>query len=93
MERTSYKQGTIQKYSKKSVAIREHRLRFAGYCWKSQDALASDLLLWRPSLGKRSQGRPLLTYIDQLVILDVKPKSCLSSADAMKAKRKMEGLC
>ena len=48
-----------------SVAIREQR--FAGHCWRSEGELASDLLLWQPSHGKRFRGRPPLTYIDQLV--------------------------
>ena len=67
MERTFDKQGTIRNIPKISVAIREQRLRFAGHCWRSEGELASDLLLWQPSHGKRFRGRPPLTYIDQLV--------------------------
>ena len=49
------------------VAIREQRLQFTGHCWRSEGELASDLLLWQPSHGKRFRGTPPLTYIDQLV--------------------------
>ena len=37
--------GGIPKISK---SIRMQRLRFAGHCWRSQDKLASDLILWQP---------------------------------------------
>ena len=49
-----------------SDTIRKQRLRFAGHCWRSKDELASDLLLWNPTHGKRSRGRPRNSYIDQL---------------------------
>ena len=50
-----------------SVAIREMRLRLAGHLWRNKSELASDVLLWKPTHGKRSIGRPHRTYIDQLV--------------------------
>ena len=42
------------------------RLRFAGYCWRSQDEHTSDIILWQSHHGKRKRGRPAKTYIDQL---------------------------
>ena len=46
--------------------IKERRLRFVGHCWRSKSELASKLILWDPSHGKRSRGRPAITFIDQL---------------------------
>ena len=40
-----------------SKSIRMRKLRFAGHCWRSQDELASDLILWQPHHGKRKRGR------------------------------------
>ena len=49
-----------------SATIKEHRMRFAGHCWRSKNELASDILLLYPNHGKRSRGRPAKTYVDQL---------------------------
>jgi hypothetical protein len=49
-----------------STTIRERRLRFAGHCWRSKDELASNLLLWQPTHGKKTPGRPYKSFIDQL---------------------------
>ena len=46
--------------------IKERRLRFSGHCWRSKSELASKLILWDPSHGKRSRGRPATICIDQL---------------------------
>ena len=46
--------------------IRQQRLRFAGHCWRSKNELAAEVLLWEPSHGKRTRGRPRKTFIDQL---------------------------
>ena len=48
----------------KTIKIR--RTRHAGYCWRSQDELISDVLLWTPSHGQAKAGRPARTYIQQL---------------------------
>ena len=50
-----------------SSSIRQQRMRFAGHCWRSKEELIADVLLWNPKHGKRSQGRPKKTYIDQLI--------------------------
>ena len=49
-----------------SATTKEHRMKFAGHCWRSKNELASDLLLWYPNHRKRSRGRPAKTYIDQI---------------------------
>ena len=46
--------------------IRVRRLPFAGHCCRSSDETVSRLLLWNSKHGKRTPGRPSLTYIDQL---------------------------
>lgn len=50
-----------------SQTIQERRLQFSGHCMRSKSEVISDVLLWEPSHGKRSRGRPAKTYIDQLV--------------------------
>ena len=47
--------------------IRERRLRFIGHCWRSKEELISQTILWKPSHGYHSIGRPRKTYIDQLL--------------------------
>ena len=49
-----------------SQTIRERRTRHAGHCWRSKDELISDVLLWTPTHGYPSVGRPAKTYIHQL---------------------------
>ena len=49
-----------------SDTIRDRRLRFAGHCYRAKTELASDLILWQPTHGRRSRGRPAKTYVDQL---------------------------
>ncbi|XP_072037137.1 uncharacterized protein [Amphiura filiformis] len=46
--------------------IRKRRLQFAGHCLRSTGQVGSDLVLWRPSHGKRSVGQPSKTYVDLL---------------------------
>ena len=46
--------------------IKERRLRFAGYTLQKKE-LASYLLLWAPSHGICSIGRPHRTYVNQLI--------------------------
>ena len=50
-----------------TTTIRETRLRFCGHCWRSREEIVPQLLLWEPTHGKRSQGRPKKTFIDQLI--------------------------
>ena len=48
----------------KSIQIR--RTRHAVHCWRSKEKLISDVLLWTPSHGRASIGRPTRTYLQQL---------------------------
>ena len=46
------------------VAVR--RMRLAGHCQRHQELPASKLVLWEPTHGHRSRGRPRLTFVDVL---------------------------
>ncbi|KAJ8338626.1 hypothetical protein SKAU_G00354120 [Synaphobranchus kaupii] len=48
----------------KKVAVR--RMRLAGHCQRHLELPASKLVLWEPTHGHRSRGRPTLTYVDVL---------------------------
>ena len=48
----------------KTIQVR--RTRYAGNCWRSRDALISDVLLWTPTHDRAKVGRPARTYIQQL---------------------------
>ena len=48
----------------KTIQIR--RTRNAVPCWRNKNNLISDVLLWTPSYGRRKDGRPARTYIQQL---------------------------
>lgn len=50
-----------------TTTIATQRVRFCGHCWRSKEELAHQLLLWEPTHGKRSRGRPRRTYVDQLM--------------------------
>ena len=49
-----------------SETICARRVRFSGHCWRSREEVVHQLILSAPSHGKRSRGRPPITYIDQL---------------------------
>ena len=46
--------------------IQARRTRHAEHCWRSSDALISDVLLWTPTYDRAKAGRPARTYIQQL---------------------------
>ena len=59
----------LQLYGKNprvSTTIKERRLKFAGHCWRHKEELASQVLLWKPTHGRRGVGRPCKTYRDQI---------------------------
>ena len=58
-----------------SKTIQIRRTRNAGHCWGNKDEHISDVLLWTPSLGRASVGRPARTYLQQLST-DVAWKTC-----------------
>ena len=47
--------------------IYEHDCRFSGHCLRRKVEVINQLLLWDPMHGKRSRGRSVRTYIDQLM--------------------------
>ena len=51
---------------KVSEKIATRRMRLAGHCQRHQELPASKLVLWEPKHGKRSLGRPAITYVDVL---------------------------
>ena len=51
--------------------IRARRLQFAGHCHRHPDLPAQKVLLWQPTHGKRSVGRPAPTF----------PKTLLKDAE------------
>ena len=50
-----------------SDLMKQRRLRFASHCFRRDDKLVADLVLWEPWHGSVSRGRPATTYIDKLV--------------------------
>ena len=50
-----------------SLKIRDRRLHFCGHCYRSQNELISNVLLWQPRHGSNPIGRPRKTFISQLV--------------------------
>ena len=46
--------------------IKIKRTRHAGHCWRSNDELIRDVLLWNPSHGRAKEGRLDRTYRQQL---------------------------
>ena len=50
-----------------STKIQERRMKLAGHIQRHEDLTASLVLLWKPSHGKRSRGRPKLNYVDLLL--------------------------
>ena len=49
-----------------SEKVAARRMRLAGHCQRHQELPASKLVLWEPTHGHRSRGRPTLTYVDVL---------------------------
>ncbi len=49
-----------------SAKLRRKRLQFAGHCYRAKDEAVSRTVLWTPTHGRKSRGRPLKTYVDLL---------------------------
>ena len=49
-----------------SKTIQFRQTRLAGHCWRSNDELISDVLLWNPSHRSADARRPARTYLQQL---------------------------
>ena len=52
---------------KVTTKIRQRRMKLAGHCIRHGEELASKLVLWEPTEGKRKRGKPSTTYIDILL--------------------------
>ena len=49
-----------------TTKIQERRMRLAGHLTRHDDLVAHKLVLWEPNHGKRSPGRPRITFVDVL---------------------------
>ena len=49
-----------------SDTIRQRRMRLAGHCVRHPELTASEMILWEPTHGKKTRGRPQMTFIDTL---------------------------
>ena len=49
-----------------STKLAGRRLQFAGHCFRQKEEGVSKLVLWKPTHGHKSRGRPATTYLDQL---------------------------
>ena len=54
-------------FPKVSQKIRVRRLKLSGHCVRHPEELASNLILWQPSLGRAKRGRKRTTYVDNLL--------------------------
>ena len=52
---------------KASTKSRQRRMRLSGHCARHKEEIASKLVMWEPTEGKRSRGRRRITYIDNLL--------------------------
>ena len=66
--------------SKISTTTRERRLRFKGHCWRSTKEVVSDLVLWEPKHGKRSDRGQARTFVHLLEADTGVPRDCLPAA-------------
>ena len=46
--------------------IRIRRKRFAGHCYRSEEEIVKNVLLWTPNHGTTKIGQPRKTYVKQL---------------------------
>ena len=49
-----------------STTIRERHLRFSGQCWRSENEVVRDLVLWEPQHGKRNVRGQACTSVNLL---------------------------
>ena len=49
-----------------SDTIRQRQMRVAGQCVRHPELKANEMILWEPTHGKKSRGRPHATFIDTL---------------------------
>ena len=63
-----------------STTIRERCLIFSGHCWRSENEVVCDLVLWGSKHGKRSIGGQAGTFVDLLEADTGVPRDCLPAA-------------
>ena len=57
--------------------IQARRTRHAEHCWRSEDEIVSDVLLWTPAYGQSKQDDQLEhSYSSYVMIRDVTLKTC-----------------
>ena len=56
--------GSLPKLSER---LKQHKLRFAGHCYRHSEEAVSRLVLWTPTHGQHDWGRPTITYGDTLM--------------------------
>ena len=52
---------------KLSAKIQQRRLKLVGHCLRHTEEMAHNLVFWTPMHGKRSRGRPDMTFVNQIV--------------------------
>ena len=63
LEATSHKTTVVLPFSSHLTNHPNKTNKTHGQCWRSKDELISDVLLWTPTHGRTSVGRPARTYI------------------------------
>ena len=66
LEATPYKTAAVWPSTSHLTNHPREKNSTSGHCWRSKDELISDVLLWTPTHGYPSVGRPAKTYIHQL---------------------------
>ena len=51
---------------KVSAKIQQRRLKLVGHCLRHKEEMAHNLIFWTPNHGRRSRGRPDMTYVQQI---------------------------
>ena len=46
--------------------LRIRRTRFVGHCYRREEEIIKDILLWTPNHGTTKLGRPRKTYVKQI---------------------------
>ena len=52
---------------KLSTKIQQRRMKFVGHCYRNSELVASQLVLWQPTLGRKNRERQRSTYVDSLL--------------------------
>ena len=66
MERASNEYSPLRKYSSTTRILCIRITRFAGHCYRSEEEIIKDVLLWTPNHGTTKLGRWRKSYVKQL---------------------------